>query len=62
MRALTVSRLHRESGPLHRRAHSVVPSIRLNGSWLDALGFKVGERVLVTVENGALRITKGAAK
>ena len=52
-RTLTVSGLHREWGEAHRREHSVVPSIRLNGNWLSALGIMPGQKIRV-VTNGAI--------
>jgi antitoxin component of MazEF toxin-antitoxin module len=33
-----------------------VPSLRLNGRWLEALGFHIGEKVEVTVVNNALMV------
>jgi hypothetical protein len=52
MRTLTVSRLYREWGEFHRKRECVVPSIRLNGKWLAALGIVPDQRVRV-VTNGA---------
>jgi Fe2+ transport system protein FeoA len=52
MRTLTVSRLYREWGEVHRKNECVVPSIRLNGKWLAALGIVPGQQVRV-VTNGA---------
>jgi hypothetical protein len=52
-RTLTVSSLHREWGEAHRKGHSVVPSIRLNGNWLSALGIMPGQKIRV-VTNGAI--------
>ncbi|WP_081324398.1 SymE family type I addiction module toxin [Xanthomonas cerealis] len=34
-----------------------VPSLRLHGLWLEALGFAVGGKVRITMANGALLIT-----
>ncbi|UKE73895.1 SymE family type I addiction module toxin [Xanthomonas graminis] len=34
-----------------------VPSLRLHGLWLEALGFAVGGKVRITIANGALLIT-----
>lgn len=34
-----------------------VPSLRLHGLWLESLGFAVGDKVRVTMANGALLIT-----
>ena len=52
-RTLTVSGLHREWGEVHRRKRSVVPSIRLNGKWLSALGIMPRHKIRV-VANGAI--------
>jgi len=52
-RTLTVSGLHREWGEVHRRKRSVVPSIRLNGKWLSALGIMPGHKIRV-VAHGAI--------
>jgi Fe2+ transport system protein FeoA len=52
MRILTVSSLYRESGELHRKNECVVPSIRLNGKWLAALGVVPGQKIRV-ITNGA---------
>lgn len=53
MRTLTVSSLHREWGPAHRKNEDVVPSIRLNGKWLAAVGIAPGQKIRV-VTNGAI--------
>jgi len=53
MRELTVSSLHREWGQPHRKNECVVPSIRLNGKWLAALGIVSGQKIRV-VTNGAI--------
>jgi len=53
MRTLTVSSLHREWGPSHRKTEVAVPSIRLNGKWLAALGIAPGQKIRV-VTNGAV--------
>lgn len=53
MRTLTVSSLHREWGEAHRKNECVVPSIRLNGKWLAALGIVAGQRIRV-ITNGAI--------
>lgn len=53
MRTLTVSSLHREWGPAHCKSENVVPSIRLNGKWLAALGIAPGQKIRV-VTNGAI--------
>ncbi|NIJ73416.1 MULTISPECIES: SymE family type I addiction module toxin [unclassified Xanthomonas] len=38
-----------------------VPSLRLHGLWLEGLGFAVGDKVRVTMANGALLITAAPA-
>ena len=53
MRTLTVSSLHREWGEPHCKKECVVPSIRLNGNWLAALGFTPGQKIRV-ITNGAI--------
>jgi hypothetical protein len=53
MRTLTVSLLHRQWGEMHRKNECIVPSIRLNGKWLAALGFAPGQKVRV-INNGAI--------
>jgi hypothetical protein len=53
MRTLTVSSLHREWGQPHCKSESVVPSIRLNGKWLAALGIAPGQKIRV-ITNGAI--------
>ena len=52
-RTLTVSSLHREWGQPQRKNECVVPSIRLNGKWLAALGIVPGQRIRV-ITNGAI--------
>jgi hypothetical protein len=52
IRTLTVSRLYREWGELHRKRECTVPSVRLSGKWLAALGFEPGEKIRV-ITNGA---------
>jgi hypothetical protein len=47
MRTLTVSSLHRQWGRAHCKDECIVPSIRLNGKWLAALGLEPGQRVRV---------------
>ena len=39
-----------------------VPSIRLMGQWLEAAGFRIGDPVLVTCEDGKLIITPDTAR
>jgi hypothetical protein len=53
MRTLTVSSLHREWGEPHRKRECVVPSIRLNGKWLAALGVESGQKIRV-ITNGPI--------
>jgi Toxin SymE, type I toxin-antitoxin system len=53
MRTLTVSSVYREWGPVHRKTGCTVPSIRLNGKWLAALGLAPGQKVRV-INNGAI--------
>jgi hypothetical protein len=52
-RTLTVSSLLRQWGVAHRKNECSVPSIRLNGKWLAALGFACGQKVRV-VTNGSI--------
>jgi hypothetical protein len=52
-RTLTVSSLHRQWGEAHRKNECCVPSIRLNGKWLAALGFASGQKIRV-VTNGSI--------
>jgi Toxin SymE, type I toxin-antitoxin system len=51
-RTLTVSTLHRQWG-VHRKNECCVPSIRLNGKWLAAVGFAPGKKIRV-VTNGSI--------
>jgi hypothetical protein len=53
MRTLTVSSLHRQWGAEHRKNECCVPSIRLNGKWLTALGLAPGQKIRV-VTNGSI--------
>jgi hypothetical protein len=53
MRTLIVSSLHREWGEAHRKNECVVPSIRLNGKWLEALGIVLGQKIRVII-NGTI--------
>jgi type I toxin-antitoxin system toxin SymE len=53
MRTLTVSALYRQWGEKHRKNECTVPSIRLNGKWLAALGLAPGQKVRV-INNGAI--------
>jgi Toxin SymE, type I toxin-antitoxin system len=52
-RTLTVSSLHRQWGAAHRKNECCVPSIRLNGKWLAALGLRVGQKIHV-MTNGSI--------
>jgi hypothetical protein len=56
-RTLTVSALYRQWGEEHRKGECVVPSIRLSGKWLAALGLAPGQKIRV-VTNGSI-ITLG---
>jgi hypothetical protein len=53
MRTLTVSSLYRQWGEAHRTNECCVPSIRLNGKWLTALGLAPGQKIRV-VTNGSI--------
>ena len=53
MRTLTISSLYRQWGPAHRTNECCVPSIRLNGKWLTALGLAPGQKIRV-VTNGSI--------
>jgi hypothetical protein len=55
-RTLTVSRLLRQWGAAHRKNECVVPSIRLNGKWLAAIGFVPGEKVRVVTNSSTITI------
>ncbi len=37
-------------------ADRTIPQIRLQGKWLSALGFNVGEKIVVSYEDGKLVI------
>jgi hypothetical protein len=52
-RTLMVSTLYRQWGGAHQKNECSVPSIRLNGKWLAALGFASGQKVRV-VTNGSI--------
>jgi hypothetical protein len=52
-RTLTVSALYRQWGEEHRKNESAVPSIRLNGKWLAALGLLPGHKIRV-ITNGSI--------
>jgi Fe2+ transport system protein FeoA len=53
IRTLTVSPLYREWGEPHRKRECVVPSVRLNGKWLAALGIVPGQKIRV-ITNGPI--------
>jgi hypothetical protein len=53
MRTLTISSLYRQWGGAHRTKECCVPSIRLNGKWLGALGLAPGQKIRV-VTNGSI--------
>ena len=53
MRTLTVSSLYRQWGEPHRKGECVVPSVRLNGKWLAALGIVTGRKIRV-ITNGPI--------
>ena len=53
VRTFRVSALRRPSRRLGSEAE-VVPSLRLSGRWLDELGFGIGMRVSVEIEDGRL--------
>jgi hypothetical protein len=53
MRTLTVSSLYREWGS----NECIVPSIRLNGKWLVALGFVPGQKLRVVSNDTTITIT-----
>jgi hypothetical protein len=57
MRTLTVSSLHREWGEPHRKNECVVPSNRLNGKWLTALGIVAGQKIRVVTNGPIITIT-----
>jgi type I toxin-antitoxin system toxin SymE len=57
MRTLTLSSLHREWGEPHRKSESVVPSIRLNGKWLAALGIVAGQKIRIVTNGRIITIT-----
>jgi hypothetical protein len=52
-RTLTVSTLYRQWGAAHRKNECTVPSIRLNGKWLAALGLVPGQKIRV-ITNGSI--------
>ena len=56
MRTLTVSTLYRQWGEMHHKNECTVPSIRLNGKWLAALGFVPGEKIRVVTSGSIITI------
>jgi hypothetical protein len=56
IRTLTVSGLYRQWGERHYRNECVVPSIRLNGRWLSALGIVPGQKIHVVTNGGIITI------
>lgn len=38
--------------------YDIIPTIRLKGKWLQALGFEAGTPVVVKCQNGKLEIVK----
>jgi hypothetical protein len=59
-RTLTVSSLHRQCGEAHRKNESAVPSIRLNGKWLAALGIVSGQKIRVITNGSIITIAPAA--
>jgi len=57
IRTLTVSSLRREWGAAYCRNESIVPSIRLNGKWLTALGLVPGQKVCVLTNGVTITIS-----
>lgn len=57
MRTLTVSRLYREWGELHQKRECTVPTIRLSGKWLAALGFEPGQKIRVITNGATITLT-----
>jgi hypothetical protein len=56
-RIITVSSLFREWGQQHTKNQCVVPSIRLNGKWLTALGLVSGQKLSVVTYDTMITIT-----
>lgn len=44
-------------GALCNTSGNLIPSIRLNGMWVEELGFHIGDSVLIKCEDGKLIIT-----
>jgi hypothetical protein len=59
-RTLTVSTLYRQWGGAHRKNECVVPSIRLNGKWLAALGLVPGQKIRVITNGSIITIAPSA--
>ena len=55
-RILTVSSLYRQWGEGYDKKECIVPTIRLNGKWLAALGLAAGEKVRVTTDGSTITI------
>jgi Toxin SymE, type I toxin-antitoxin system len=55
-RTLTVSTLFRQWGEGHRKNECTVPSIRLNGKWLAALGIAPGQKIRVITKGSIITI------
>ena len=55
-RILTVSSLYRQWGEGYHKKECLVPSIRLNGKWLVALGLAAGQKVRVTTDGSTITI------
>jgi hypothetical protein len=56
IRTLSVSSLHREWGEAHRKRECIVPSIRLNGKWLAALGVVPGQKIRVITTGATITL------
>ena len=57
MRTLTVSSLYRQWGVAYRTNEWCVPSVRLNGKWLSALGLTPGQKIRVVTNGSIITIT-----
>ena len=60
-RELTFTRMRRHANDAHPRGE-VVPYLRMCGQWLQRIGFKHGDRVVVTAERERLVITLAPAE
>jgi Toxin SymE, type I toxin-antitoxin system len=56
VRILTVSSLYRQWGELHRKNECVVPTIRLTGKWLAAVGVVSGQKIRVRINGDIITI------